>query len=178
MTGLRMVLILGLTGSWSVLAAPVEFNRDIRSILAKNCFSCHGQDAKEGGLDLRTKPSMLKGKAFVSGKTGQRLWRSKHGEATALRFYPLAEGDLVTDWHGLRENLLQHLSPESAGFSFRPVQVRTRMQPERATMGDIHAMKTLQTIPSRARFALNFLKILKFLISRLDDESLPLPVTT
>ena len=50
-------------------------------------------------------------KAFVSGKTGQRLWRSKHGEATALRFYPLAEGDLVTDWHGLRENLLQHLSP-------------------------------------------------------------------
>lgn len=63
-------------------------------------------------------------KAFVSGKTGQRLWRSKHGEATALRFYPLAEGDLVTDWHGLRENLLQHLSPESAGFSFRPVRQR------------------------------------------------------
>ena len=53
MTGLRMVLSLGLAGSWCVLAAPVEFNRDIRPILAKNCFSCHGQDAKKRKGKLR-----------------------------------------------------------------------------------------------------------------------------
>ena len=32
---------------------------------------CHGQDAQEAGLDLRTKAAMLKGKAFVSGKPNE-----------------------------------------------------------------------------------------------------------
>ena len=53
MTGLRMVLSLGLAGSWCVSAAPVEFNRDTRPILAKNCFACHGQDAKKRKGKLR-----------------------------------------------------------------------------------------------------------------------------
>ena len=32
---------------------PLSFNRDIRAILADNCFACHGQDAKKREADLR-----------------------------------------------------------------------------------------------------------------------------
>ena len=32
---------------------PIEYNRDVRPILAENCFSCHGFDAKHREADLR-----------------------------------------------------------------------------------------------------------------------------
>ena len=33
-------------------AAPVSFNRDIRPILANNCFACHGPDEKQRETDF------------------------------------------------------------------------------------------------------------------------------
>lgn len=47
-----------------------EYNRDIRPILAENCFACHGQDsaARKAGLRLDQREAGLKAQAFVPGK--------------------------------------------------------------------------------------------------------------
>jgi hypothetical protein len=43
-------------------AAPVDYNREIRPILSKNCYSCHGQDAthREAGLRLDRRDDAVK----------------------------------------------------------------------------------------------------------------------
>jgi hypothetical protein len=48
----------------------LEFNRDIRPILAENCFACHGPDknARKAGLRLDQRDEALKVGAFVPGK--------------------------------------------------------------------------------------------------------------
>ena len=33
--------------------APVDFNRDVRPVLSKNCFACHGPDAAGRASKLR-----------------------------------------------------------------------------------------------------------------------------
>ncbi len=57
-------------------------------------------------------------KAFVAARTGQRLWGSRHGALTAIRFYPSSPGQ----YESLRQALLTHQSPAAAGFSLRPVR--------------------------------------------------------
>src|SRR5258706_675679 len=45
----------------SVVPPTIQFNRDIRSILSKNCFACHGPDnnARKAGLRLDTKSGIF-----------------------------------------------------------------------------------------------------------------------
>ena len=57
----------------ALFAAPLEFNRDIRPILAENCFDCHAGDKHKSGLQLdrreiATKPSKSGEIAIVPGK--------------------------------------------------------------------------------------------------------------
>ena len=53
-------------------ATRVDFNRDIRPILAENCWSCHGQDGntREAGLRLDDHAAAVELRAIVPGDPG------------------------------------------------------------------------------------------------------------
>lgn len=62
-----LCLLLGLSAPG--LADQVEYNRDIRPILAEHCFSCHGPDSASRKADLRLdqRDAALQGGAIVPG---------------------------------------------------------------------------------------------------------------
>ncbi|MFN0078685.1 MAG: PSD1 and planctomycete cytochrome C domain-containing protein [Prosthecobacter sp.] len=61
---MKLVTILGITLliASPMVAADFSFNRDIRPILAENCFYCHGQDPnkRKGGLRLDVREETVK----------------------------------------------------------------------------------------------------------------------
>src|SRR5438132_572322 len=49
----RSCLFLLLSASLASAAEPVDFSRDIRPILSKNCFACHGPDGAQRKTKMR-----------------------------------------------------------------------------------------------------------------------------
>ena len=60
-----------------VAAAAVDFERDVRPILAASCFKCHGPDKQESGLRLDTPQGIItggySGSAVSAGKSAESL---------------------------------------------------------------------------------------------------------
>ena len=58
-------------------AEPVDYVKDVKPILAKNCYNCHAGKNQRGGLRVDTAKAMLEGgetgPAFVAGKPDESL---------------------------------------------------------------------------------------------------------
>ena len=97
----------------SVFGAPekhVTFNKDIRPILADNCFNCHGQDAgsRKSGLRLDVRDDAIKG-----GKSGkQAIIAGKPDDSEIIRRITTSDKD-------------DAMPPASTGKKISPAQLAT-----------------------------------------------------
>lgn len=95
--------------STSVLAAPVDFVREVRPILEKHCQECHGGKKQKSGLRLDIKSEALKG----GDNHGPDILPGRAGESPLIHFLttndedelmppkgrlPQAEIDTLTRW--------------------------------------------------------------------------------
>ncbi len=81
----------------TALAAPVDYNREIRPILSDKCFSCHGPDEKQRQAGLRL--DTMDGAARVvqpGTSANSRLFQRINAEKPALRMPPTAAGPGLT----------------------------------------------------------------------------------
>ncbi len=63
-------------------------------------------------------------KAFVSADTGERLWSSRFGSLTAIRFGAIPGKDLESTQTIFQEQFLKLINPEQIGFVFQPVKAQ------------------------------------------------------
>src|SRR6187551_344130 len=52
---------LAVSSTSSLVAAPVDFVRDVRPIFARHCYSCHGAEKQKSALRLDIKSEALRG---------------------------------------------------------------------------------------------------------------------
>src|SRR6516162_3737163 len=83
--------------------AAVDYNRDVRPILSKNCFACHGQDDGHRAAKLRLdrrETALLprkRGAAIVPGSAGKSLLIARvSAEDEAERMPPMQSGNALT----------------------------------------------------------------------------------
>src|SRR5437588_7805252 len=73
--GLALLLVASLTSPALAANDRPLFNRDIRPILAENCFACHGPDkaARKANLRLDRRDDAIAAEAIVPGKADKSL---------------------------------------------------------------------------------------------------------
>lgn len=78
--------------------APVDFARDVRPILEKRCYSCHGPEKQKGGLRLDVKAAALKG----GEDHAPNILPGRPAESPLLRFVKGEEPELLMPPKGER----------------------------------------------------------------------------
>ncbi len=102
-------LMLLLSATTCLADPPVDYAQDVRPILVRNCYACHGAKAKKGGLRVDTVALMLKGGSdgpvLVPGKSSQSLLIQSlrhQGDAAPMPYKkpPLADDQirLIAAW--------------------------------------------------------------------------------
>jgi hypothetical protein len=106
---IRLLAILMCLSASSVLAEdkPLSYGRDIRPILAENCFYCHGQDPNHRKADVRLDTAAGQKETLVAGKPEEselikRIFSTEEGEIMpppkANRKLTNAQKELLKRW--------------------------------------------------------------------------------
>ncbi len=61
MTRIGYALLACLLPAAAYAAEPPLYEKDVLPVFQAKCLRCHGADKQKAGLDLRTRPAMLKG---------------------------------------------------------------------------------------------------------------------
>src|SRR5687767_7043075 len=57
----QVIIAVGMLVCGSAMAAPMDYDKDVKKILEQHCFQCHGPEKQKSGLRLDVKESVLKG---------------------------------------------------------------------------------------------------------------------
>ncbi|SIN90646.1 Planctomycete cytochrome C [Singulisphaera sp. GP187] len=85
---------------------PVDYARDVRPILAKHCYQCHGPQRQKGGLSLHAKA-----RALAGGDGGPAFEAGKSAESRLIELVAAVDEDDVMPPQGGGERL----TPEQVG---------------------------------------------------------------
>jgi hypothetical protein len=100
----------------------VDFNRDIRPILAENCFSCHGQDGtkRKAKLRLDERPAALEAGAIVPNDpaASELVKRVHSSDPETLMPPPKSNRRLSAEQKKLLEQWIQEGAPYASHWAF------------------------------------------------------------
>lgn len=101
MRALGLATLASLIALPAMAAAPVDYVRDVKPILARHCYKCHGAREQKSDLRLDTAASALqggqRGPAIIPGNApGSRLVQAVKGEVPELGRMPLKMSPLET----------------------------------------------------------------------------------
>lgn len=103
---------------------PLQFNRDIRAILAENCFACHGPDsaARKGDLRLDKREAAVDKKAIVPGDVtkSELLRRIDSQDEDEMMPPPATKKVLTTAQKELLKKWVQQGAEYQPHWSFLP----------------------------------------------------------
>ncbi len=140
-------MLAGLTAAVAVIASVpaassaeprISFDRDVRPILAKHCFECHGADTQESNLRLDRPADVLKGgksgrRTVIAGRSREsRLWQVVAGADAKLSMPPdgarLTASEVATlarwiDQGAIFDAATTDSGPSADFWSFKPVRV-------------------------------------------------------
>jgi hypothetical protein len=89
-----VIIAVGGFGYTALLAAPVDYLKDVKPVLSAQCYECHGASAQKGGLRVDTATAAIKGgddgPSVVAGRgTDSLLIKALLGTAPDIHRMPL-----------------------------------------------------------------------------------------
>ena len=119
-------LLLGALAIPAGAAAPVEYNRDIRPILADNCFACHGADsaAREADLRLDQRDAAIELGAIEPGdpEASELIARILSDDPDLVMPPPATKKTLTAEQKALLRQWVEQGAEYQAHWSFIPPQ--------------------------------------------------------